>query len=96
MTMERVQISKEEQETTIVISQHTKTAKIYSCVPSMIKKIEGIIEDQEVKILGNDRYGIMVEVPMRWIKIAKPQKRAYTEEQRNALRERLEKARTCK
>lgn len=94
--MKRVQISKEEQETTIVISPHTKMAKIYSCVPSMIKKIEGIIEDQEVKILGNDRYGITVEVPMRWVKIAKPQKRAYTEEQRNALRERLEKARTCK
>lgn len=96
MTMERIQISKEEQETTIVISPYTKTAKMYSCVPSMIKKIEGITDDQDVKTLRNDRYGIMVEVPMRWIKIAKPQKRAYTEEQRNALRERLEKARTCK
>ena len=94
--MDRIQISKEEQETTIVISPHTKSAKIYSCVPSMIKKIEGMIDDSSVEIVRNDRYGITITVPMKWIKISKPQKRSYTEEQRNALRERLEKARAIK
>lgn len=94
--MDRVQIPKEEQETSIVIDPSTKKATIYTCTPTMIKKIESFRKEEDVEVIKEDVYGIAVRVPMKWIKIVKPQKREYTEEQRNALRERLEKARTQK
>lgn len=94
MKMDRIQISKEEQETTIVISPVSKTARIYTCIPSTIRKIEGLIEDQDVKVISNDKCGILIEVPMKWIKITRPQKRTYTEEQKDVLRERLKVARS--
>lgn len=91
--MDRIQIPKEEQETTIVIDPVSKTAVVYSCIPTMIKKLETLRNEEEVEVVKEDKYGISVRLPSRWIKIAKPQKREYTDEQRNALRERLEKAR---
>lgn len=94
--MNKVQISKEEQETSIVIDPSIKKATIYTCMPSMIKRIESYREDEDVEVIKEDIYGITIRVPMKWIKIVKPQKREYSEEQRNALRERLEKARAQK
>lgn len=91
--MDRIQIPKEEQETTIVIDPVSKTAVVYSCIPTMIKKLETLRNEEGVEIVKEDKYGISVRLPSRWIKITKPQKREYTDEQRNALRERLEKAR---
>lgn len=92
----RVQIPKEEQETSIVINPYTKKATIYTCIPSMIRKIESYRKEEDVEVINEDMYGVSIRVPMKWIKIVKPQKREYSEEQRNALRERLEKARTKK
>lgn len=94
--MNRIQFAKDEQETSIVIDPVTKKAKIYSCLPAMIKKIESLSQDPEVEVLRNDKYGITVCVPMQWVKVVKPKKRVYTEEQKEAMRTRLEKARTKK
>lgn len=94
--MNRIQISKEEQETSIILDPLTKKAIVYSCMPTMIKRLESFREDEEAEIIRDDMYGITIQVPMKWIKISKPQKREYSEEQRNILRERLKKARANK
>lgn len=94
--MNRIQISKEEQETSIILDPLTKKATVYSCMPTMIKRLESFREDEEAEIIRDDMYGITIQVPMKWIKITKPQKREYSEEQRNILRERLKKARANK
>ena len=94
--MERIQIPKEEQETTIVLDPITKSATVYSCVPSMVKKIESMCGEDEVEVISNDKYGIKVRVPYKWIKISKPRKRECTDEQKAILKERLERARAIK
>ena len=91
--MDRAQIPKEEQETSIVIDPLAKTATVYSCVPATIRRIESFRNEPDVEIISDDKYGITAKMPAKWIKIVKPQKREYTDEQRDALRERLEKAR---
>lgn len=91
--MNRIQLAKDEQETSIVVDPATKKAKVYSCVPAMIKKIESLSKYPEVEVLDDNKYGITVRVPMQWIKVVKPQKRVYTEEQKEALRTHIEQAR---
>ena len=89
-------VSKDEQETVITISPVDKTATVYSCVPSVVKKIESMCGDDEVEVISNDKYGIKVRVPYKWIKISKPRKRECTDEQKAILKERLERARAIK
>ena len=90
--IEKTTVKKEEQETVAVIEPITKRATVYSCVPSMVKKLYMMAEHEAVKIELDNQYGIMVSVPQNWIKIRPPVKRSLTEEQKAASAERLKRA----
>ena len=82
-----------EQETSITIDPLTKRAAIYSCVPTMMKKMDTWMNHPDAITEIDDANGIMISVPMGWIKIRPPTKRNYTEEQRAAMAERMRSAR---
>ena len=81
----------EEQETTINMEAQSKTAEIYTCEPRTIATMQKLAEahPDEVVIEHPDDYGIIVRLPRKFIKVKAPFTRNYTEEQRQAFRERI-------
>lgn len=83
----------EEQETTITMYPKSiqDRAEIYTCETSRIAKLKKLATENpdEVKIAQADGYGILVSLPLKWINIRKPVKRNLTDEQRQALSERM-------
>jgi len=84
---------KDEQETVIVIDPNAKTADIYSSASPMINRMRKLLDHPDAKLDYEDQYGLEIVVPMSWIKIRPPIVRTYTEEQRQAMAERLRTAR---
>ena len=93
--IEKQSVQQIEQETDIVIDPLTKRATVYSCIPSMVKKLYAMAEEHEdeAKIELDNSYGLMISVPQNWIKVRPPVKRQLTDEQKAALAERMNKVR---
>lgn len=92
-------VEKYEQETSICIDPNTKRAEVYSSIPSTVKQLQKLVEESspnDVKVIRNDKYGITIDVPAKWIKIQKPRTKNLTEEQKEALRQRMSNARKMK
>ena len=70
--IKRARVPVDEQETIIVISHKEKTATVCSSCLYMINRLEKYINEQDIEVLDNDKYGIKIKMPMRWIKIQKP------------------------
>ena len=70
-----------------------KRASVYSCIPSTVKKLYKLAEQENARIELDNQYGLMISVPQNWIKIRPPAKRVLTEEQKAALAERMSKVR---
>ena len=87
--MKKESIPQIEQETTITIDPLTKRASVYSCIPSMVKKLYQFAERPDVTVELDNAYGLMISVPQNWIKIRPPAKRQMTDEQKEALAERM-------
>lgn len=89
--VEKVSIAADERETAVNITPYTKTARIYSCDPVMIRKIRALLVENEaaVHLINEDRYGMEIEVPANWIKISKPRSVNMSDEQRAACAERM-------
>ena len=87
----KTSISQIEQETVIVVDPVTKRASVYSCIPSMVKKLYQYAEHEDVKIDMDNEYGLTIDVPQNWIKVKPP--RVMSKEQKAALAENLAKAR---
>lgn len=89
--IEKVSVTPEERETGINITPYTKRARIYSSDPVMIRKIRTLLTENEsvLHLVHEDRYGMEVEVPASWIKIAKPRNVNMSDEQRAACAERM-------
>ena len=85
----KTSISQIEQETVIVVDPVTKRASVYSCIPSMVKKLYQYAEHEDVKIDMDNEYGLTIDVPQNWVKIRPPVKRQLTDEQRATLSERM-------
>lgn len=90
-----VSIPFDEQETiiNIVPAQCSRYAALYSCMPSMIKRIKKLAQDRPdvVTIVSEDEYSITASVDRSCVKIAP--KRKLSDEQRKAATERLANAR---
>lgn len=84
---------KDEQETVIVIDPNAKTADVYSTAPSMIGRLRKLLDHPDAKLDYDDQYCLEIVVPMSWIRIRPPIVRTYTEEQRQAMADRLRSAR---
>lgn len=88
--MEKVSVPFFEQETDIVIDPTTKRATVYSCIPTTIKQLYKLAEQHdEVRIELDNKYGLMISVPQKWVKVSPPRK--MSEEQRAAAAERLKR-----
>lgn len=86
-------IPKEERETIITYNEAEPTASVYTMNGALIRKLDGLAQSRpsdarRVKTYpdGAQEY----EVPKKWVKISPP--RVYSEEQKNAMVERLKKA----
>lgn len=86
-------IPKEERETIITYNEAEPTASVYTMNGALIRKLDGLAQSRpgdarRVKTYpdGAQEY----EVPKKWVKISPP--RVYSEEQKNAMAERLKKA----
>lgn len=83
-----VTISREEQETSAVIDHKEKHVLLYSCHPATVEKMRQWTEEyDEVTLRSYDQYGINLTMPVSWVKIKPPRK--YSEEQKQAMRNRL-------
>lgn len=96
MAIEKEPVLKSEQETVIVIDPVTKQASLYTCIPSMIKRAQSFVREHQAELVFEDKYGIEISFPSDWVKISKPRKVNYTDEQKEALRNRLASARAVK
>ena len=89
----------EEQETTINImpAAVSKTAEIYTCIPTVIERIFKLYDEypEDVCIVEGDGY-ITATVPRGWIRIQPKRKCTLTEEQKRANGERLAALRAAK
>lgn len=92
----KIPCSKEEQETQIIISHLDKKAYVFTCASPMYDKLYALLEHPEAELCQDNKYGVEISVPMSWIKIRPPIKRNYTEEQRQAMGQRLADARKAK
>ena len=84
-------LSKCEQETIINFNAEDKTANIYAATPTMIRKMNKLLEQRpnEVKLVREDDISRTFEVPVKWVKIRPPKQ--LTDEQKQAMAERLKK-----
>ena len=68
--MERKSVSLEEQETSISLSPLDKFAEVYSCEPTVVKRLYKYAEEHPdvCRITMDDGYGVTCEMPKAWIK----------------------------
>ena len=84
-------LSLEEQETIIVYDRAGDTAEVYTCEPSLIRKLNKFSSSEEVSQVRQDSQSLTMIIPKVWVKIKKPTKRKLTDEHRQAISERLKK-----
>ena len=80
----------DEQETTINLEAILGVAEVYSCEPTMMRKLEKLAKEHpdEVTLEHPDGYGIIAHVPKGYVSVRAPKKMNYTDEQRRVLAER--------
>lgn len=83
-------LSRYEQETTISYNNEEKTAIIYTCDKSLIRKLDEMArKDSTIIETTRDEYSKTHELPKRYIKVKIP--RQLSEEQRQKLAERAKR-----
>lgn len=83
-------------ETTITWLKGDEKASIYTCDSVMVNRLRKLAEENpdDVRILNDQGYGLKMDVPVKWIKIRKPKKMNFTDEQKAAMAERLRASRS--
>lgn len=93
--MSKYKLSLLEQETIILFNREEKEADVYTHEPSLIKKLDNLCKtspDVFVKREDNGAGGITYTLPKKLISIRTPRpKKELSEEEKNALRERMAK-----
>ncbi len=96
----KIKVSLKEQETTYNLYPKASgyPCEIYSCIPSEVAQIRKFAEQypEEFRIVKEDQIAIFAEAPREWFKLKPPTRRNMTEEQKQALRDRLAAARESK
>lgn len=87
-----------EQETIIRYDRAGIDADIYTCDPSLMRKLNKLIESnpEEIVLLRKDKTCMEVTIPKNYVSIKKPRKQKLTDEQRKAIAERLNTSRNQK
>lgn len=88
----------DEQETVIDMDYVEKRAYVYTSRSGVAQKLKKMCETYpaDAQVARLDKYGLEVSVPMDWITIRPKVKRSFTEEQKQAMRERLVLAREAR
>lgn len=88
----KVTIKREELDTSICIDPLTKTATVWSTIPTTVKRLYKLAEEyDDVSIDLDNEFGLGIVVPMNWVKVRPPRK--ISDEQKAAMAERMKKAR---
>ncbi len=84
-----------ERETIVLYNQQDKTASCYTWDAPLIRRLDKLIaEGNSDIVLTREGEGWReYEVPKKWVKIRPPARRNLTEEQRQAMADRLRQAR---
>lgn len=82
-------------ETSIEYLTCDQHAAFYSSEAKWIRKIKQLQQSypDQISIINESTDSILVHLPKSWLKIKPPQKRNFTEEQREALKQRMLNAR---
>ena len=90
----------EEQETTINIfpKSFQQDAEIYTSMPEIADYVLKLAKkwSEEIKITKLDQYSLSATFPREWFRIQKPKKMNFSEEQKQAMRKRLDAVRRRK
>ena len=81
-----------ENETTIQMTEGEKTARVWSCQTGFHAKMKrlGIAPQRKAERNGAS-FSAWYEVPVSWVKIRPPKRMNFTDEQRKALGDRLQR-----
>ena len=91
--MAKYEYTKYERETVINFNEEEKTASVYTLHKPLIRKLKKYAEERDditIQIDGEEHAQFIV--PKTWIKVSPPRTVNYTEEQKQAIAERLKKA----
>ena len=93
MYSEKTTVPFEEQETVVTVDYIDNVAHVYSCHKPTMIRLSKLVEENpdEASLEFDDRYGMQITVPVKWITIKPPRK--YSEETRQKMIERLANAR---
>lgn len=96
MFSEKTAIPFEEQETVVNVDYIENVAHVYSCHKPTINRLQKLADSNpdEVSVEFDNRYGMQIAVPVKWITIKPPRK--YSEEERKKRGERLAEAARAK
>lgn len=85
-----------ERETTLQAMADEKTFTFYSSERKWIDRILNLNKEypDDIKITAQDEFSITAEIPKRYMRIRPPRSVNYTEEQRQAMAERMKKIRS--
>ena len=85
-----------EQENAIEFLKNAKTATVTFSQGRYISKIKKLAEKypDEVQIVHENKGAIVAHIPVSYVKINRPPKREYSEEEKSAIRERLFRSKT--
>ena len=69
-------LTKQERETVIVFNEAEKTAEVYTCSQSMIRKMDALVaEYDEFSVAKQDDISKTYILPKKYVKIRKPSKK---------------------
>lgn len=89
------QLSKYEQETIINANAGEKIAEVYTADPVIIRKLDKLVEKypDDYKLIKQDDISKTYIFPKKFMRFGVPSSRVYTEEEKQRLREQLDKVR---
>lgn len=89
------QLTRVEQETIINSNNAEKMAEIYTADPVMIRKLDKLVEKypNAYKVIKQDDSSKTYQCPKKLIRFGAPNTKVYTEEEKQRLREQLDKVR---
>ena len=90
-----MQLTRLEQETIINSNAEEKMAEVYAADPVMIRKLDKMVEKypEQYKVIRQDDISKTYQFPKKLIRFGAPNTRVYSEEEKEKLREQLNKVR---
>lgn len=93
--MKNNQLTKAEQETIVNANAEDKLAEVYTADPVMIRKLDKKVKQYPdvYKVIKEDDVSKTYEFPKKLLRFGAPVTKVYTEEEKQRLREQLDKVR---